>query len=423
MGQRLKNDKIGQLSEAGGLISLAPSVLTIGGQQYSTSALTVAANLAAANSRYQIYAVENAGVVSLRVDSNENSVGPSNEVGSETSLLATGVAGTVAGYSLNGSFQIGQTFTTTDNYEVSKIDVQGLSRVSGVTGDLYLDLYTTSGGEPDTLIATSAVKDVAELIEFGSGYETVSFNFAPNVSLVNGTVYAFILRASATGNVNIVFDNTNFYAGGTSVNTSNGGSSWIVESGEDIGFEIFNVDSIEYNAWKLVGSYYTGNASSFGSFVNISGVPRTDRVTFTPSGAWTVNTTYDGVWWRDGNLIYQEYSIETTGAPNAATFGVNMPFEVEAGKIYDKSTTDFNYAGYAHVLDSGSRIVPARISVTNSGSILRVLTHQLVASTLIDANQIVTNNSPFTFANDDRILITPDPQRVVAWSNTPIEDL
>lgn len=76
MGQVLLPDKIGQLSEAGGTITLAPSRLTIGGQQYDTSALNVAADVGLANTRYQIFAVRNAGNTELVISQNENSVGP-----------------------------------------------------------------------------------------------------------------------------------------------------------------------------------------------------------------------------------------------------------------------------------------------------------------------------------------------------------
>lgn len=76
MGQVLLQDKIGALSEAGGTITLQPSRLTIGGQQYTTSALNVAADVSSANTRYQIFATVTAGVVSLVVSQNENSVGP-----------------------------------------------------------------------------------------------------------------------------------------------------------------------------------------------------------------------------------------------------------------------------------------------------------------------------------------------------------
>lgn len=82
MAQKLRDDKIGQLTHSAGNITMAasmanPAYLTIGGQQYKvTSNLVVALPAMSANTRYQVFAVLNAGVVELRISQNENSVGP-----------------------------------------------------------------------------------------------------------------------------------------------------------------------------------------------------------------------------------------------------------------------------------------------------------------------------------------------------------
>ena len=77
MGSNFRQDKIGALSHAGGNISMAPSILTIGGRQFETTSITsVALPSLAANNRYQVFAVNNAGTVELVISQNENSVGP-----------------------------------------------------------------------------------------------------------------------------------------------------------------------------------------------------------------------------------------------------------------------------------------------------------------------------------------------------------
>ena len=82
MGQRLRDDKIGQLTHSAGNITMAaslasPAYLTVGGRQYTiTSSLSVALPSMAANTRYQVFAVQSGGVVSLAISQNENSVGP-----------------------------------------------------------------------------------------------------------------------------------------------------------------------------------------------------------------------------------------------------------------------------------------------------------------------------------------------------------
>ena len=82
MSQKLFDDKIGTLSHSAGNITMAaspssPARLTIGGQQYSVTAnLVVALPSLTANARYQVFAVQTAGVVSIVISTNENSIGP-----------------------------------------------------------------------------------------------------------------------------------------------------------------------------------------------------------------------------------------------------------------------------------------------------------------------------------------------------------
>lgn len=80
MGQKFFEDKIGTLSHSSGSIFLAPSRLTIGGQQrpvLSTLSRSISADVTmAANTLYMVYAVVDSGVVQLRISPNVNSAGP-----------------------------------------------------------------------------------------------------------------------------------------------------------------------------------------------------------------------------------------------------------------------------------------------------------------------------------------------------------
>lgn len=77
MGSIFRKDRIGNLSEAGGTISLAPSILTIGGKQFETKvSISTPLPSLTANTRYQIFAVNNAGTIQLVISTNENSQGP-----------------------------------------------------------------------------------------------------------------------------------------------------------------------------------------------------------------------------------------------------------------------------------------------------------------------------------------------------------
>lgn len=76
MGQLLGPEKIGALTQTGGVISLAPSNLLIGGQGFKTGILTLSVGSPTANTLYYIYAVRSAGNTILVSSTNANSVGP-----------------------------------------------------------------------------------------------------------------------------------------------------------------------------------------------------------------------------------------------------------------------------------------------------------------------------------------------------------
>lgn len=83
MGQKLREDKIGAISHLAGVITLEASSLTIGGQQFKTSTLTrtITTDVTlTANTMYMVYAVQSGGVVSLKISTNVNSVGPAGFV-------------------------------------------------------------------------------------------------------------------------------------------------------------------------------------------------------------------------------------------------------------------------------------------------------------------------------------------------------
>ena len=120
MSSLTRKDKIGTLSESGGNILLQASILTIGGRQYeTTNQISVALPAMTANSRYQVYAVQTAGVVSLVISQNENSTGPVGYAGWKLvgSLFADGVGTfgsfvTITGIPTSGIFNAGPTVVT-----------------------------------------------------------------------------------------------------------------------------------------------------------------------------------------------------------------------------------------------------------------------------------------------------------------------
>lgn len=58
---------------------------------------------------------------------------------------------------------------------------------------------------------------------------------------------------------------------------------------------------------------------------------------FTPTGTWTTNTTYEGVYRRVGDTMECKIKASLSGTPNAANFAVDVPFglTIDSNKVLD----------------------------------------------------------------------------------------
>ena len=125
MGSFLGEEKIGALSHLGGVITLQPSTVRVGGRMIRAGALsrTIATDVTlTANSLYMIFLVLVGGSPQLRISSNFNSVGPSGFAG----------WGLVGGFYSNGSSTFGSFIA----------DISGVPR----TGEISFDANINSQG-------------------------------------------------------------------------------------------------------------------------------------------------------------------------------------------------------------------------------------------------------------------------------------
>lgn len=79
IGQKIKDEKISTLSHGGGVISLNPSTINVGGIQIDSDVLTrtISSDVTlVANTLYMVYIVMLAGAPVMRISANVNSVGP-----------------------------------------------------------------------------------------------------------------------------------------------------------------------------------------------------------------------------------------------------------------------------------------------------------------------------------------------------------
>jgi hypothetical protein len=122
---------------------------------------------------------------------------------------------------------------------------------------------------------------------------------------------------------------------------------------------------------------------------------------YTPTGAWTSNTTYSGKWRRIGEEMEVRFRILCTGSPNAATASVSIPsgYTIDSNKL--SSNTTNNPLGIADT-NSGTYGYQLRVGYLN-GTTVRFLTFDNNTGGNFDIENPLSNSSPFSYGSGDYI--------------------
>lgn len=131
----------------------------------------------------------------------------------------------------------------------------------------------------------------------------------------------------------------------------------------------------------------------------------------TTTGSWTTNTSYNGKYWRKGEFLIGNVEIDITGAPNAIQLTLDLPSSLSLDVLgaLDPRTSITTFAGMLD--DADGSAIPIDVKVNDANS--------LFIGTLVEDNESnnltrrasLTNTSPLTIANGDRITI---------WYKVPI---
>lgn len=241
MGFLTTQDRIGNVSYSSGIITLQPSLLTIGGQQYRTPTLNVSLSGLTANTLYMVYVVMTGPTsFQLVVSGNYNSVGPAGY----TKWKLVGAFYADGALSL-GSFidNLYDRPTTVDRMSYS-VSWTGSTNPAIVNGTLL----STWGRDGETLALEIAMV-AGSSTTFGSG----QWNFTgPSAFTFNTSKITGYGTSSATVGTAYMNDNTvAFYIGLTVViNTNqvrihvNGGAA----VGATTPFTWGNTDNLTLNA-------------------------------------------------------------------------------------------------------------------------------------------------------------------------------
>ena len=139
-----------------------------------------------------------------------------------------------------GDDPIAQLFTLPFTLSVDRVTLE-LVRNGSPTGDITVEIWTASGGEPDTLI-TGAVSDAVDVsgIETAFGGETITFDFQSPATLTADVQYALVAQVtysqSSSDYIGAYAEAVGPYSGGTYCQGSWFCNAW------DLDFEVWTAD-------------------------------------------------------------------------------------------------------------------------------------------------------------------------------------
>lgn len=133
----------------------------------------------------------------------------------------------------------------------------------------------------------------------------------------------------------------------------------------------------------------------------VTGVPATDWESFTPTGAWSTNTTYTGKYRRVGDTAEFDITVALSGAPNSATLNVNLPsgLSIDTNKITGTSVSD-QKLGDLYLLDNGTANIAGSVCYSTATVVTCRYMFDFTGNTGVAS---VTQTAPFTFANGDKV--------------------
>jgi hypothetical protein len=124
------------------------------------------------------------------------------------------------------------------------------------------------------------------------------------------------------------------------------------------------------------------------------------RISWTPTGSWSANTTYTGTWRRINDTAELQVKVALSGAPTSATLTINMPtsISIDTAKLIG-STQFVPYLGNGIAYDvSALTTYPAGLAYSSS-TVVSSTTTTAATSNFVG----ITQAAPFTFATGDEI--------------------
>lgn len=171
-------------------------------------------------------------------------------------------------------------------------------------------------------------------------------------------------------------------------------------------------------AWKLIGAFYSSGASTFGSLVNIEGVPTSDIIPYTPSissqSGTITNSIPAGYWKRMGESSLISFAITFSGSSGTWSRPyISFPSGIVIDTVKSATSTQ-----NAVIQTSGTPYFDIYCQY-DSPTLMRLFASQAV---LGGPFSDITQASPVAINTTTGIVGTFSGP-IVGWTNTPLKDL
>lgn len=135
---------------------------------------------------------------------------------------------------------------------------------------------------------------------------------------------------------------------------------------------------------------------------------------YTPTGAWSSNTTYTGFWRRVNDSIEIRVKIATSGAPTAASCTASLPtnLTIDTAKIPTSGTDD--PLGHVIVNDSGTTLYLGSVMYNNTTTV-RLQYHDVTAAPGVVRNTAINATAPMTFGAGDYVNASTKLIPITGW--------
>jgi len=128
------------------------------------------------------------------------------------------------------------------------------------------------------------------------------------------------------------------------------------------------------------------------------GAAVTDWQSYTPTGTWSSNTTWSGLWRRVGSDMEVKFQAATSGSPTG-NFTVNIPsgYTIDTAKLLSTGTQE--ELGFGRIADSGSAIY--HFSIRYNSNVSMVGIDLGTTGTYLNEPDVVSGTTPIAFGSSD----------------------